>query len=457
MQEGERMTSRSTARTPTKRTAGSKAATPQKFIAVRRNPHTLAAHAPTTAAASVDTVTETRTALVAAAQAGQPVNELQALGLKVLDPCEEAREGGNSLWPLCYLDAYVVEAADPQLAEQARQVLAPDYLLVPNAEMYLAAPQRGDRYSRIPRDYTGWPQASGVPLAHKAGITGQGAIVCVLDTGVDADHRELRRKVIDFRYIPLDPKSGAMRASRGFDSDGHGTHVCGIIAGENVGVAPGVELMVASVLESETLRTSLERVVVALNWVLSQFEDPARRDKPVIVNMSLGFTQAQLDHDELESPVRGFQQVLTTLLDDFHVLPIVAVGNEGPGNVRAPAYFADTLSVGAVDFDHKVAEFSGSGKSPISNEREPNLVGYGVDVLSSYERTTANRSVYRRMSGTSMASPYVAGIAALHASCQPALQGRALWNHLVATALPIDDQPDRAGAGLARFQEEQPA
>ena len=94
--------------------------------------------------------------------------------------------------------------------------------------------------------------------------------------------------------------------------------------------------------------------------------------------------------------------------------------------------------MGAVDWDLQVADFSGGGKSPLTGEIEPNLLGYGVDILSSFERTIYNRSLYRKMSGTSMAAPYVTGIAALHAAQNPELQGRALWQRLVKTALPLD-------------------
>ena len=88
---------------------------------------------------------------------------------------------------------------------------------------------------------------------------------------------------------------------------------------------------------------------------------------------------------------------------------------------------------------------------------EPDIAGYGVDIISSYERTIRNRSLYSRMSGTSMATPYVAGIAALYAAQDSTLQGKALWQRLVDTALPLSAPPDRVGAGLARFiQEETP-
>jgi subtilisin family serine protease len=420
----------------------------EKFIAVRRSPHQEAA------VLRADTIAESRAVLVEAAQQPSTIGQLEHLGLEVLDPCEHNVDGANSLWPLCYLDAYVIDAEDPKVAEEARAVLQPEYMIVPNVELMLSAPARGQTYQRLPKWAPQWPEASGVALAHEQSIKGQGTLVCVLDTGVDADHAELRRQVIDFRYIPLDPKAGPMRSVRGFDSDGHGTHVSGIIAGRNIGVAPEADLMVAAVLESETLRTSLERVVVALNWVLAQFEDPANQDKPVIVNMSLGFPHSSLDRTDLESPVQAFQKVLSTLLDDFHVLPIVAVGNEGVDVIRAPAYFQDTLSVGAVDFDLRVADFSGGGKSPLTGETEPNLMGYGVDVLSSLERTIYNRSIYRKMSGTSMAAPYVSGIAALYAAQNPKLQGRDLWRRLIRSALPLDALPDRGGSGLARFVQE---
>lgn len=423
-----------------------------KFIALRREPRTERAQR-----AQAETE-DTRAALVHRAPREETPERLTDLGLVPVDVCEEAPEVRHNFQKLPYLDAYVVETPDASLERQAKEVLDDEYVIVPNFELSMPAPAAGRSYARKPKAAGAWPDVSGVKLAHEMGITGTDVTVCVLDTGVDADHRELRRKVIDFRYIPLNTAAGRVRDCRGFDVDGHGTHVAGIIAGETIGVAPDVDLMVAAVLESETLKTSLERVVVALDWLLSQFRFEEKLGNAVIVNMSLGFSKTTLSRKEYAAAVTGLRSVIDTLVTDFGVLPITAVGNEGKGRVRAPAYFPHTISVGAVDYTLKVADFSGSGTSPVTGETEPNLMGYGVDVTSSYERDRYNRSHYRTMSGTSMATPYVTGIAALYAAADPSLQGQALWDRLMQTALPLDGAAaGRTGNGLARFVKEAPA
>ena len=105
----------------------------EKFIALRRSPHKEAATEQT------HSVAETRTVLVEAAQQPNTTEQLERIGLQVLDPCEHNADGDNSLWPLCYLDAYVIEADDPEVANKARRMLQPEYMIVPNAELALAS------------------------------------------------------------------------------------------------------------------------------------------------------------------------------------------------------------------------------------------------------------------------------------------------------------------------------
>ena len=185
--------------------------------------------------------------------------------------------------------------------------------------------------------------------------------------------------------------------------------------------------------------------------MLAQISSATNLSKPAIISMSLGFMTENLNESETNSLMVDVRRVISSLVEDYNVLPVVAIGNEGRGNMRAPGYFPETLSVGAVDFRHKPARFSGGGSSPIGGETQPNIVGYGVEVFSCLERNTNNISAYTCMSGTSMATPYVAGIAALCASADTKLQGEVLRQHLLNTAFPLQAEKNRVGAGLARF------
>jgi subtilisin family serine protease len=131
----------------------------------------------------------------------------------------------------------------------------------------------------------------------------------------------------------------------------------------------------------------------------------------------------------------------------------VAIGNDGEGQYGYPGAFDDVLGVGAVDFQGQVASFSGSGKPAGQQPTKPDLVGYGVGVVSSLERDYGGRSIYQRLNGTSMATPYVAAIAALYRSLFPGLTVKETWSKLLKDALPLSGQPPaRVGVGLARFK-----
>src|SRR5262249_36398363 len=157
-----------------------------------------------------------------------------------------------------------------------------------------------------------------------------------------------------------------------------------------------------------------------------------------IINMSLGFLPHWISAPQVQSVMEGIKLLLSTLVVDFNVLPVVAIGNDGPGTMRAPGFFPEALSVGAVDFDRQPASFSGGGTSPLTGDSEPKIAGYGVNVLSSLERNAKKHSLYANLSGTSMATPYVTGIAALYASADPQLQGNTLRQRLLDEVMPLD-------------------
>lgn len=394
---------------------------------------------------------EKRGIVVETDELSEDAERLASLGLSLVHPEDFTPRAENAFHHLTFVDAFIVEAADRRLAERARELLEDDYEIAPDVQLAMPVPTTWTPTVREQDPRARWPDSTGIAAAHASGINGKGVIVGVLDTGCDADHVEFRGRKVNFRYVPLNSVTDAVRAVRGFDVDGHGTHVCGIMAGENLGVAPGIELLVASVLESESLKTSLDRVLIGLDWMLSHFSAPENQSKPTIVNMSLGFPLDALKHPSYRRAAELFRKVLRIMADDFGVLTIVAIGNDGAGQVRAPGFYPECMGVGAVDYNLNAAEFSGGGVSPITGRTKPDISGLGVDIVSSFERTMANRSRYVRMSGTSMAAPYVAGIAALHASAQPELHGKDLWQRLETTALPLKDAPDRVGAGLARF------
>lgn len=344
--------------------------------------------------------------------------------------------------------AYFMNEAGREKAEEA---LGQDCIFVPNASMELPAQlpsstspaeleeQTSARHAYRPPRKSQWPIQSGVTLAHDDGVRGAGVLIGVLDTGVDADHKEFAKKIINFRYEPLGPMhpSGRARHVRGFDTAVHGTHVCGILAGNRIGVAPEADLYVASVIERETARSSLIRTINGLNWLLREFATDAARKKPAIINMSLGFSPdgvQGMSQSQYLTTMDFMDRIIKTL-GDANILTVVAIGNDGPGNYRLPGGSEAAVGVGAVDFQHRVAEFSGSRIGAVA---KPDIYGYAVNVMSAYERDYSGRSSYHDMSGTSMATPFVTGVAALNLCKNNRLSALELRKRLVDDAVNVD-------------------
>jgi subtilisin family serine protease len=242
---------------------------------------------------------------------------------------------------------------------------------------------------------------------------GEAINVAVLDTGVYADHRALKGRVRDF--VVVDPLRRRIAATPPFDAGSHGTHVCGTIAGGTtgragsgiaIGVAPAANLLVAAVLIGQT---GVGMVVEAMDWALQQGAD--------IISMSLGLTYYE----------PYFANLFRPLVERYEVLPVVAIGNENHGNTSSPGNAYNALSVGAVaeaGTDLEVCFFSSGASLVFPGENpglvvKPDVVAPGADVLSCVPPVDRAGPEFGYMSGTSMATPHVAGAAALLMAAKP--------------------------------------
>ena len=258
------------------------------------------------------------------------------------------------------------------------------------------------------------------------GLTGQGVRVGHLDTGVDATHPALKGRVAGF--AEWDMLGRRVEGAEPHDSDFHGTHTAGIIAGRAmnrraIGVAPECELYSGLVIEGGRV---LARVLGGMEWLLEEGVQ--------VLNMSLGW--------------RGYDPTflaVTRRLRQQGVLPVFAIGNEGPGTSRSPGNYPETLSVGAVDRDRRVASFSGSVR--FNRDRDPvqpDVVAPGVEIVSAKPG-----GGYQAMDGTSTATPHVAGVAALLWQARPDATVDQIELAIRQTAVPLDgEDPLRYGDGL---------
>jgi subtilisin family serine protease len=277
---------------------------------------------------------------------------------------------------------------------------------------------------------SGWgAEALNVPPLWRKGLSGKGVVVGHLDTGIDATHQALRRRLAGFARYDLDGRHDRRAEPRDSDGDGHGTHTAGIIVGEVtskgiIGIAPGALLASAEVIEGGDVVT---RVLQGLEWMLGQ--------RVSIINMSLGL-----------AGFRGAFLAAIQALDDAGILTVAAIGNEGPGKSRSPGNYRGVISVGAIDQARQVADFS--GHASIAHDPPawdvPTLVAPGVDIVSAVQN-----GGYASMNGTSMAAPHIAGLAALLKEAVPTATAAQLRDAIIASCRPVAAAPPaRYGAGL---------
>ncbi|WP_406068423.1 S8 family serine peptidase [Micromonospora sp. NBC_01638] len=260
----------------------------------------------------------------------------------------------------------------------------------------------------------------GAPIAWAAGRDGTGVKVAVLDTGVDATHSDLAGRIAEAQDFS---SSGSAR-----DGHGHGTHVAATIAGSGAasnglrkGVAPGAQLLIGKVLDDGGSGYS-SSIIEGMEW--------AARAGAKVVSMSLGGSATD-GTDPMSLAVNE-------LTAETGALFVVAAGNEGAARtVGAPGAAAAALTVGAVDRNDNLAEFSSRGPRLGDNGLKPEITAPGVGIVAARAAgTTMGTPVgdaYTTASGTSMATPHVAGAAAILAQEHPDWAAGKLKNALVST------------------------
>ncbi|WP_239164108.1 S8 family serine peptidase [Actinoplanes palleronii] len=251
----------------------------------------------------------------------------------------------------------------------------------------------------------------GAPAAWRAGLTGTGVTIAVLDTGIDAGHPDLAGRI-----TAAEDFSGSGNT---VDHFGHGTHVASIAAGAQ-GVAPGARLLVGKVLDDSG--SGYESGIIAgMQWAV----DSGAK----VINMSLG-GDATDGTDPMSEAVNE--------LSSGGALFVVAAGNEGGDyTVGTPGAATSALTVGAVDRDDRLAEFSSRGPRLLDQGLKPEITAPGVDIVAARAAGTTMGTpvdaLHTTASGTSMATPHVAGAAAILAQQHPDWSGPRLKDALVST------------------------
>lgn len=268
----------------------------------------------------------------------------------------------------------------------------------------------------------GIPRVQGTN-AHAAGYTGNGVKVAILDTGIDSSHPDLSLNVKGGYSVFTD----SANSNPFYDGYGHGTHVAGTVAAVNntigvLGVAPNASLYSVKVLDNSG-SGSYSGIAQGIEWAINNNMD--------IINMSLGGTTGS-----------AILQQYCDLAYNSGILLVAAAGNSGNSagtgdNVNYPARYSSVIAVAAIDSNNKRGSFSSTGPAL-------ELSAPGVSVYS-----TVPNNGYATYNGTSMASPHVAGVAALVWQAKPSLTNVQLRQLLRDTAQSLGST-SQYGYGLVQ-------
>lgn len=282
----------------------------------------------------------------------------------------------------------------------------------------------------------------GVEQAWAAGVTGEGVVVGIVDTGANVAHEALKGHyrgtkadgTFDHDYNFYDPVGNKKDA---YDDHSHGSHVAGTSVGGTsdhlTGMAPGAKFIATKVFTAGG-SGSTATILKGLSWMLA----PTKADgtgadatkAPDIVSNSWGSSNgASLSYIDAW---KAFEAA--------GIIPVVAAGNNGrPDTIGSPGSYPQSITVGATDVNDKVASFSSRGPSKIKDANgnlipKPDVSAPGKDIISAGK----SGDQYVKMSGTSMATPAVSGVIALLLQKFPNLSVEQVRVVLAKSSLDID-------------------
>ncbi|MFG3408244.1 S8 family serine peptidase [Streptomyces sp. NPDC048142] len=272
----------------------------------------------------------------------------------------------------------------------------------------------------------------GAPAAWSRSFDGTGVKIAVVDTGIDATHPDLAGRVAAERNFSASPDAN--------DRNGHGTHVASTAAGTGAkdarfkGVAPGARLINAKVLDDQGFGDD-SGIIAGVDWAVAQGAD--------VISMSLG---------GLDTPgIDPLEAQVNKLSAEKGVLFTIAAGNEGPreGTVGSPGSADAALTVGAVDDDDRIADFSSAGPRTGDKAVKPDITAPGVSITAAAAAGVEGQDPpgYQSLNGTSMATPHVAGAAAILKQKNPAWTGAQIKAALTGSAKDGSHSVFQQGAG----------
>ncbi len=302
----------------------------------------------------------------------------------------------------------------------------PEYEIIADAPISLISPEQTDTHLTSDDTLDLWHLDKVFASSNREDDGGEDVRVAVLDTGV-SNVPEIVGRISG--HQALDVNNWQVSTTTQGDTHGHGTHVSGLICGERVGIAPGAQVESVTMIPNGT--GNMSNFILAMEWVGAQPEVS-------ILNMSAGIVG-----------YRPGMLYIIEILQRLGVLTVIATGNEGVHQTRSPGNYSSPISVGASTKEDKIASFSSGADMTIDgvNYTVPDLVAPGKEVTS-----CLMNGGYAAWNGTSMATPVVAGIAALHIHHNPQIPVLDLREKILNSCRDLGFRANRQGVGLIQVR-----